>query len=118
MTHDLLKAVTGIALGAAVLLTGCGPSTCDRAEAASTALQQKKGNCDVTVTSASGATCEANVSNCSADDQEKLVAMFDCIEDLPVCQAGNEAGWFASLGACSSHLENVSENCRKAAQNQ
>lgn len=116
MTHPLMKIVVGLSMGAAVLLSGCGPSTCDRAEQAGEALQEKKGSCNATVTTAPRATCDANISNCSADDQEKLVAMFDCMENVPACEAGKEFDWLGSIAACSSHTEGVSETCRRAIQ--
>ncbi len=92
------------------MLSGCA-NVCDRLASPA----DKKGTCTgVTTTPVTKATCDANVSKCSADELKALTAFLDCYDALSACTAGKENEFAASMLACAAKSSSVSATCNAA----
>ena len=106
--------VVALCAGAMLVATGCGPSVCDRSDSVNQNLETKKGDCDITLTPGSRAVCDANIGKCTADDQDKINAQLDCMENVSTCEKGNELAWAGELAACAKKAEGISADCANA----
>lgn len=104
----------GVAFGSSLLLGGCAPSTCERAELAAEALQRSKGTCEVTVNVPSKQSCEDHLAHCTQEDQERMVETFDCMENVSPCQPGKESEWLSEVTACRGFITVLRDVCRPA----
>ncbi len=105
----------GTLFAAALLaLAACGGSPCSHLASASESLKSKAAACSsVTVTANSAATCEANLSKCSAADQAAIDKAAGCMDGVGTCVSGQELAWFGQLAACAPQ---VSADCQAALQ--
>jgi hypothetical protein len=118
--------VKKLVLAAAVLAMtslglACGGSVCDRMATTSTSLDDKAKGCSssdggVTISASkfNKATCEANVANCTADDQKILNTQMDCMGKIAACTTGNELAYAGSLLSCSTDASKISTACSAA----
>jgi hypothetical protein len=99
-----LVAATSLVFG-----TGCGNSACEDAADALSGLSDKTRNCPqfnaiLSELQFSDAEIEQCEEDCDGDDKDALADAADCLNDLPQCQAGQEAAWATALSACSNDL--------------
>ncbi|MBX5482563.1 MAG: hypothetical protein IRZ16_12105 [Myxococcaceae bacterium] len=107
--------VAALCAGAALAISGCGQSLCDRVESVNQSLESKIGDCEnVQLDSVGRDVCEANIGKCSADDQAKINDQLDCMEQVSACQKGNELAWLSAMAECAKKAEGVSADCSKA----
>lgn len=69
-------------------------------------------DCGDTVDDAAIDACEESLSGCSAADERKLVAFFDCWNELAPCgeDATDTEDAFSMLG-CALELQGISPDC-------
>lgn len=100
-----------VALGAALLLAGCG-TVCDRLDAAGRGINEKGKPCgSFERTPLNTAGCNANLSSCSPDDVQKLNAYADCLERQPYCSSATSFSWEGGVVLCAQALIGVSSAC-------
>jgi hypothetical protein len=101
-----------LAAAALLALAACGGSPCSHIASASAGLQSKASGCSgVTLTTQSSATCEANISKCSAADQDAIDRAATCMDGVGQCVAGQELTWAGQLAQCAPQ---VSAACQAA----
>lgn len=111
-----------ISVVATVLLGGCGMTFCERLQAANDRFYAGKPSCGYTEgatisvsPTGSKATCEANIGNCTADDQRTLNSYVDCLASAQACTAGNEKQATTAAIGCASKLISGSGSALSAA---
>lgn len=97
------------------LASGCGETTCQRAERINSDLVIKasRGRCDYTSQPFETHACAQYVGGCSEDDLRRLEDTFDCLERLE-CQTYKEAQFVESYEGCIVPLNDLSADCRVA----
>jgi hypothetical protein len=99
---------------ASLSLAGCG-NLCDRYDSVSASFQTKHQACNVSdSTSFNKATCNENLAQCTAADQEKLNKYMDCVEKIPACTSDTKLAFAEAVMNCAtnSELENISSACQ------
>lgn len=108
-----MKTFVRLALvAAAVSLSGCGVSVCDRN--AQVDLGKKSGDCGAPASNnllGDKSSCSGKVSPCAKADQDLLVKALDCVDKLAVCASATRDGWAASERACYAPLSGLSKGC-------
>lgn len=105
----------------AFAFSACGPGICERVDAAQTKVFAGKTECQytemsggssitvkITRATATPASCNMNVSKCTADDQKVLETYAKCVEAAPACSAGSEKAAADAMTACSLQLVTIS----------
>lgn len=99
------------------LVVGCADATCDK-NAQVGPIGAKGASCAGVALGepllGSAATCRGAVAQCSANERTLLQGALDCLDRLPSCAAGQEAGWSAQRDGCFEPLEALSAACRDA----
>lgn len=114
MTH-LLRITTGLAAVAVLALAqGCGRDLCARAESASKSVERAAASCEnfePEENDFEGESCQENLRNCTAEDEAKLEAMFECMERLEPCVPDEEMAFAMRVIGCLGHAGGLSDGC-------
>lgn len=112
-----MKKLLILVAASSMFLTACGASICERFENSGDKFEDKFSACSsgegttTTTTEFNRAQCDENLSNCTAQDEEKLNNYFDCIEKLDACVAGQEEAFTSAFIACAANVGQLSTPC-------
>lgn len=104
------------ALGVLVLLSATsGCNVCQRIYDANATANEKYKNCGTSnSTVVNVSTCSNGLTSCSQDDMKWLNTYADCLEKLPMCEAGQGFSWSMQRLGCIEPLGKVSGSCLNA----
>ncbi len=92
----------------------CGNSPCKHLAQAEGQLPKKAAQCpSLTFTPFDEKRCEASSGSCTNDDFLQIDNSATCVEQLPDCVPGDEAGWVSAIQACAP---SVGPACAPAVQ--
>jgi len=105
-----------LALASAVALALSGCNLCDRYANFEASFQERHKACGDSTSSFDKATCNANLSKCSAADQEKVNKYLDCMEKIPACTSNTRLSFLEATLNCgmSDEVRGISSECGSA----
>jgi len=94
--------------------SGAGGSACDKVVQGYKDYAAKASACGVTlqIGNFDQASCEAALSNCTAQDKDLYGDFGSCLSALPSCTAGNSTPFVNAVLACTDKLSGLSSNCQ------
>ena len=102
------------ALAVMLVLSGCGAPVCVDVANAYTELGKKGEGCSgvVPVPSFNQAQCEQNISECTANDMDRLSKKAGCFRAIASCDAQSEQAFATAIDQCEEHV--ISNGCEAA----
>jgi len=102
------------ALVVMTVLSGCTGAVCADVADAYEQLARKGEGCSgvVPLPSFNQAQCEKNISECTANDLDRLGKKADCFRDIISCDAQSEQAFATAIDQCEGHV--ISNGCEAA----
>jgi hypothetical protein len=74
--------------------------------------RSKSGNCQAAWLQVCQSICPKHVYVCGSAEQQGLDEYVSCLQDLPVCKAGEESAWNKLQQQCTEKLAKISPGCK------